>query len=52
MSLIGGVSSYRDNKAEFYADYYEPHKAGKTASLHEGVIAFEALEKDLMPEAV
>ncbi|GAA4087649.1 fatty acid desaturase [Mucilaginibacter panaciglaebae] len=52
MSFIGGVSSYRDNKAEFYADYYEPHKASKTTSLHEGVIAFEALEKDLLPKAV
>lgn len=52
MSMIGGVSSYRDNKAQFYAEYYEPHKAGKTVSLHEGVTAFEAVDNEPLAEVV
>jgi len=32
MHIIGGVSEYRDSKAQFYKDYHQPYLAAKAAS--------------------
>jgi fatty-acid desaturase len=52
MSMIGAVSSYRDNKAEFYADYYHPHISGLEAAKPEVVKAYDLEQGVLIPETV
>ncbi|MFD2145991.1 fatty acid desaturase [Mucilaginibacter antarcticus] len=50
MHTIGAVSSYRDNKAQFYAEYYDPHISGLEAAKPEVVKAYDQEQGVLIPE--
>ncbi|MES2809454.1 MAG: hypothetical protein V4619_12550, partial [Bacteroidota bacterium] len=52
MHTIGAVSSYRDNKAQFYAEYYDPHISGLDAAKPEVVRAYDLEQGVLIPEVV